>query len=212
MRNLDTLRKLPFAPVVGAMFGVVAAILVVATPPFLFERAITGSGLPELLSAAAPPLGGKARVLAAFVSAAVIGALVFGALKLIEKATARKVPLTRGSTIVAARLGAGLERVHVNPPKPIFAGSDLGAPFMSDEAVTVAYEELMLDPAMIEAASPAPMPLPAAARPMPLHTVEGLMAHLEEAVARRRLRAGRTPPAPGDMASLRAALGIPIAA
>ena len=83
---------------------------------------------------------------------------------------------------------------------------------MSDEAVIVAREALLLDPAMIEA-------IPAAIRPAPIligsgaaDTVKTILGRLEDALERREERVGRAAPRPGDMASLRAALGMSIAA
>ena len=210
---LNALRKLPFAPVVGVMFGLVAAVLVIATPQFLFERMIVASGLPDLISAATPPLGEKARVMTALLAAGIIGALIYAILSSVDKATARRKPLGRGSAIETARPYAA-ERGLTVPPRPIFAGSDLGAPFMSDEAMAVAREELLLYPAMIEAepVATAPGTTVATGQPDRPQTVAGLMSHLEDALQRRWQHTGPAAPAPGDMASLRAALGMSIAA
>lgn len=60
---LKQLQRLPFAPVVALMFAAVAALLVLATPVWLLEHAVLAVGLPEVLPAAAPPLGTKARFL-----------------------------------------------------------------------------------------------------------------------------------------------------
>lgn len=60
---LKLIQRLPFAPVVALMFAGVAAALVVATPVWLLEHAVLAAGLPDVLPAAAPPLGTKARIL-----------------------------------------------------------------------------------------------------------------------------------------------------
>ncbi len=60
---LKQIQRLPFAPVVALMFAGVAAVLVMATPVWLLEQAVWSAGLPDLLPAAAPPLGLKARLL-----------------------------------------------------------------------------------------------------------------------------------------------------
>jgi apolipoprotein N-acyltransferase len=57
--------KIPFAPVVAIAFGVVSAALVFAVPDWRFSQGVTASGLPEILSAARPPLGDTARALVA---------------------------------------------------------------------------------------------------------------------------------------------------
>lgn len=65
---LKQLQRLPFAPVVALMFAAVAALLVLATPVWLLEHAVLAAGLPDVLPAAAPPLGTKARFLLVFLA------------------------------------------------------------------------------------------------------------------------------------------------
>lgn len=210
---MKQLNKLPFAPVVGVMFALVAAILVLATPQFLFERVVTGTGLPALVSAATPPLGEKARIITALLAAAAVGGIVWLMLAKLEQAALRRAPLSHGSRTTAAPVTAGLDRVHAVRPQPILAGSDLGAPFMSDEAMSLAREELLLDPVMVAPTLARPEPMgPRLVSPAPAQTVQGLLGHLEDALSRREQRVGRLAPVPGDIASLRAALGMSIAA
>ena len=194
----DLLNKLPFAPVVGAMFGAVAGILVLATPHWLFEQAIGGSALPGLVSAAEPPLGDKARIMAVILAVALIGGLVWAAVAQAEKLLAPKKPIEPAKPVARGYSVALLPDAR---PRPIFAESDLGAPFMSDEAVAFGLEELVLDPAMIEQIAPAP-PEPVLA-PAVAEGVGAMLSRLENALERRS-----TPPRPGSMAELRAALSI----
>lgn len=209
---LKTLNKLPFAPVVGALFGLVAAILVVATPQFLFERGVVGSGLPQLISAAAPPLGEKARFATAVLAALAVGTGLWSLLRLFEARPAHRAAMARGGRIDPVIRPIGLELAHA--PRPIFAESDLGAPFMSDEAIVIAREELLLDPAMMAAGQGVEAPLatvPATTR-FRSATVASMLGELEDAVARRAALVGAVPVQPGDMASMRATLGVPLAA
>lgn len=74
---LKQIQRLPFAPVVALMFAGVAAILVLATPVWLLEHAVISLGLPDLLPASAPPLGGKARVLLTALAAGGAGMFAF---------------------------------------------------------------------------------------------------------------------------------------
>lgn len=74
---LKQLQRLPFAPVVALMFAAVAALLVLATPVWLLEHAVLGVGLPEVLPAAAPPLGSKARFLLILLAAGGAAAVAF---------------------------------------------------------------------------------------------------------------------------------------
>lgn len=157
LKNLD---KVPFAPVVGAMFGLVAAVLILATPGWLFERMVVSSGLPDLVSAAQPPLGDKARILAALLAFFGVGAFLAATIALIEyfvMPDARRANRARGSRIDDVEAEAAVEEEPVAAPlfeeagrRPLFAESDLGAPFMSDEAIAHARDELVLDNALPE--------------------------------------------------------------
>lgn len=74
---LKQIQRLPFVPVVALMFAAVAAILVLATPVWLLEHVVYAAGLPDILPAAAPPLGSKARFLLVFLAAGGTFALAF---------------------------------------------------------------------------------------------------------------------------------------
>ncbi len=206
----DVLNKLPFAPVVGGMFGIVAGILVLATPLWLFEQAIVASDLPSLMSAAAPPLGDKARIMTAILAIAIVGGLLYLAIAQIEKLTAARGPIAR---VVPLSLPAPL--MLTAAPRPIFAEADLGAPFMSDEAMAHARDELLLDDAMIADDSPALAGEAALFNRgrtiVERHTEESvgsMLERLENALEQRKQRVGDVAPTPGDIGSLRAALGI----
>lgn len=59
------LKEVPLAPALSILFGLVAAILVLAMPSWMFDRMIIASGLPSLVDAATPPLGGAAKAVVA---------------------------------------------------------------------------------------------------------------------------------------------------
>lgn len=172
------LDEVPFAPVVAIMFGLVAGILVLATPGWLFERAVLASGLPPIIAATAPPLGAMARIVATIL--AVSGTtgilwLVFGPIEALMRPS---VPQSRGHRIepVYEATGDEVEPIAL-ARRPLFANTDLGAPFMSDEAFAQARGELVLDARVLDEASVAPEPLDApppvpAAAPIAPCTVE----------------------------------------
>lgn len=70
---LKQLQRLPFAPVVALMFAAVAVILVLAMPVWMLEQQVVRLGLSDILPAAAPPLGEKARLLSALLAGGVTG-------------------------------------------------------------------------------------------------------------------------------------------
>jgi hypothetical protein len=222
MRKL--LKKIPFAPVAAIVFGVVTAILVMATPLWLFERAVVSVGLPNMIAAAKPPLGDTARLFAAIVAALCVAITVWLPLAFISKAAKTKRPKARGMRIDPS-LPLTEERHSSMHRRPIFAGQDLGAPFMSDEAMAIAKDELVLDlPEELAVQPSPPAPAPVAVAP-PIETLEqrtpetpspmidqnsisSLMSRLEVAVERRQTRGQAVSPLPGTIGSLRAAMGL----
>jgi hypothetical protein len=239
MMRFSILNRLPLAPVIGAMFAVVAAILVLATPQWLFQDAIVASGLPTLFSAATPPLGAKAKILSAILAASIVGAIFWAAIAAIERLieSSRKAPSDGKADVEDAKT---LDQILADRRRPIFAEADLGAPLMSDEAAAVARDELVLDTALpevdasdTEIATPAFQPMAEEAETEPAssqeaiaqprswpprdvrdeegdsnQTVADLMSRLEAALDRRQQRLGKDAPMPGDISSLREALGL----
>lgn len=235
-KSSSLLAKLPFAPIVAAAFGLVAAILVFATPGWLFEAAIVASGLPAILPSANPPLGDTARLLCAVLIGLGMAAGIWAVLAVISRITKAKLrarsPKARGVRIDTI--------ASPSPHRaPIFAGQELGAPFMSQEAMDVARSELILEVPIeppVDAAEPEAqalrVPEPVVeeltipvAEPQPVEereitpvsrigihaeagTIGGLMSRLDAALSRRadRNETG-TPIAGGDIAALRRALG-----
>lgn len=147
---LKRVSKLPYAPVLATLFGGAAGILTLATPQWLFARAVVASGLPDLLPAARPPLGQTAQMLAAVAAALLVGAVLYTIVAAIEKSLGKgrkdRSGKARGSQIAPVEA----EEVFAGHRRPIFAETDLGAPLMSDQAMDVAKDELMLDMPLAE--------------------------------------------------------------
>jgi hypothetical protein len=216
---LKHMAKLPFAPVVAAMFAVITVILILMTPGWLFERIVMASGLPSLIEAAQPPLGETARKLSAIAGGFGIFAFLWLTLGLFQTAISRnKPPKARGSRINAATPGTQASEIK-RKRDPIFAERELGAPFMSDEAIAAAAA---IAPSTAIEASPKPAPVIEPSknedepltldRIVPATVVEtnglvGEMARLEAALERRAERGlSAKPLGAGDIASLRKAL------
>lgn len=155
---LKQIQRLPFAPVVALMFAGVAAILVLATPVWLLEHAVISLGLPDLLPAAAPPLGRKARILLIVLGAASSGMLAFlVALPFRDpkprKASAVSVPPLRKAQEDATafnRPSVFAASVEDEPNLPSFLAQPLAE--LQTESLPVAGkndDELLLDSLMI---------------------------------------------------------------
>lgn len=229
MRDVERmLAKLPFAPIVGALFALVAVVLVIATPQWLFERWVSVSGIASIISAATPPLGEKARILAAVVAGIGVGGMLWSALTLGERLL-RRSAVGHEPDEVAASPAIDMRR------RPLSADNELGAPLMSDEAMAQAREELVLDmpladdlddkppvieaePEMVEADGWAAPPVevldarpelakvskPARLEQVVDQSIPALLSRLESAISRKPTgyRPGR-----GDISKLRRVLG-----
>jgi hypothetical protein len=166
--------NLPFAPIAAVTFGVVFAILVFNTPDWRLERLVGATGLASVLPAAKPPLGSTARTLLSLLTALGVSGILWAIMRPIEalihgRRMAASRAKARGSFIPAAdiEMDSQPDWPQRSGRSPIFAESELGAPFMSDEALTKG-EELLLDPAEmemaeidLEIAAPAPSAAPA---------------------------------------------------
>jgi hypothetical protein len=195
--------RIPFAPVVAILFGIVAAILMAAVPQWLFERGVVASGLPGIIAAAAPPLGLLARLLAVAASFLVVTLLLWAFLGPIAARLAGRV--RQRTPWRDAGYDAPVPEdsdLFIAPRKPIFAPEELGAPLMSDEAIATRAEEP--EPvAVIPESEPAPEPL---VSPRTDHSIAALIRRLEDGLARRR---GSGPDSP-DGAPMAAAEDQPV--
>lgn len=201
IRALDRLSLARFA---GGAFGIVAALLVLATPGWLFERLVTITGLSVFIAVAGPTPGVAARIIAVIVAAILAAGAVWSLVTAIG-AVARKIQQGRpeyedGEGAAFPVEPAGPE-ASGNVRRPIFAGSDLGAPFMSDEAIARIEGELLLETLAPEEEPVFPIPADDTSR----QSIPALLDRLEAALERRRDRSD--PVRPGDLASLHAALG-----
>jgi hypothetical protein len=164
-------QRIPFAPVVAVLFGVAAAILMAAVPQWLFEKAVVATGLPDLIEAAAPPLGLVARLLA--IAAAFVGVAALFRLLLVPfsrlmdgKARARTPWRDAGYDADADSSPSN----PLPPRRPIFAPDELGAPLMSDEAMATAQ------PIVADEAAPIFEEAPDLAEPIATETLDPVIA------------------------------------
>jgi hypothetical protein len=186
--------RIPFAPVVAVLFGVVAAILMAAVPVWLFEKGVIASGLPDLIAAAAPPLGLIARLLA--IAAAFVGTALIVRILLVPvgrmidgKARARTPWRDAGYDADAEQSGVN----PLPPRRPIFAPDELGAPLMSDEAIATVPPVAEVEAApMVEEAPELAEPIkiealePTIVAPADTdNSITALIRRLEDGLARR---------------------------
>lgn len=138
--------RLPKIPVASAISGLIVAALILMTPNTWFEAFIVESGLPELVAAATPPLGAKARIVFALIAAGTITVVAWGVLSLLMRdrlvGSARKRTTDEGWEFDKPAPMQRLRRADAHPDapprRPIFATDDLGTPL---DLVTVASDE-----------------------------------------------------------------------
>ncbi len=150
-KRLKGIPNLPFAPIAAAMFALVAAILVMATPEWRIEQFVAATGIAKLVPAAKPPLGDTARTLLAIAVGLASFAGLWLAMRPIEKMVHARRTKTPKAVIAGSAQPIGSDAITLQPGRrPIFANEELGAPFMSEEALA-SGEELLLDAPEAEA-------------------------------------------------------------
>lgn len=198
---------------VPALAGFAVVFIAFAAPVDLLEGAVAASGLPSLIAGAAPPLGGKARILLGLGGGAAVFALAFALLRLIDRLTARP---PRAVPVLVEEPAPRVRRRDFHPdapPRPpVSAIREFGEPApprapraaSGDRPIaTIVGEEAMPAPQPEFAADQAPEPAPAgdpasepapAASPSRADSLADLMARLERGLVRRA--AARRPAAP----------------
>jgi hypothetical protein len=126
----------PLAAVAGLAVGFVVFVM----PGDLLSRAVEASGLPQLLSAAQPPLGTKARALIAIAGLLAAFGTVFLLLRLLGR-KGRPAPRRRQEPETETEIEPAVPRlrradVHPDAPsrRPILAARELGEPARREPA------------------------------------------------------------------------------
>ncbi len=166
---LKQLQRLPFAPVVALMFAAVAALLVLATPVWLLEHAVLAAGLPDVLPAAAPPLGTKARFLLVFLAGGGAAVVAFVAALPFRNAKPRKpqavtvqplrrdaeeAPIFNRPSVFAAPVLEEEPNLPSFLAQPLAQLADEALPVAQDEPAQNEDDELLLDALMIVEEAP----------------------------------------------------------
>ncbi|MEP6786450.1 MAG: hypothetical protein ABI898_12030 [Sphingomonadales bacterium] len=163
-RKISILQRLPLAPVIGAMFGAAAAVLVAATPAWIFEQTV-GS-----------PVSLTIRLLAIFVAFVMVGFVVWGLVRIAERLFA--APVAREDELDLATFAEALP-IPNGVRRPISAG-ELGAPLMSDEALKTIPPLVLEEPEPVIAEARVEVEAPVAEDA----SIEALIARLEAGLAR----------------------------
>src|SRR3546814_1818607 len=119
-------RKSPAGAIMAILSGGAVAAAVMLTPMGFIEMASVSSGLPAIVSAAAPPLGEKARLLLAFTAGVSAMAFAFAFNLLLERMRNRTPSLMDMSYEEESIPTFNRADSHPDAPprRPIFANSD----------------------------------------------------------------------------------------
>ena len=121
-------------PVGAAIAGVGVAALFALLPAAVLEDWVWASGVPALISAAAPPLGTTARAVLALAGAAMAGSVVWSLLYLLVGPGGLLAPRTPASAVPVIRRADA----HPDaPPRRPMTAADLGIPLMEVTAPPV---------------------------------------------------------------------------
>ena len=133
-----------------------------AMPEWRLYSLLQLTGLPDLLSAANPPLGLKARIGVAGLLAAGAFATVFVLMRLLDRVPQKRTAEEFDEEAEAVNLPIRLRRADAHPDnparRPLIAGRELGEPF----------DELLLDVPAEPVARPEPEPVVAIQAPAPV--------------------------------------------
>lgn len=221
-RRRNFIDRVPLAPVFALMFGTAVAILIAATPQWMFESAVASTGLGSIFTVAQPPLGLKARLLAIALGFALVAIIVWLSVSAVQRLIAGPLARADDGFDDELDLGAYVDNLPPvdAPRRPIFADKELGAPFMSDEALAtmaappepfmapdMPEAEVWFAPVLVDPALEAPLefaefdlpPVAGEAEALPGESaIDTLIRRLEAGLARR---AGPPPSGPASPAA-----------
>jgi len=172
--------NVPLAPIAAALLGGVAAAVCFVLPVPMLEGLVSDSGLPSVLSAAAPPLGLNARLAIAGGAGGLVAVFSWLALFIVLG--------SRGLTIGRAKDVDGdaapvLRRADAHPDAParapLLATRDLGTPFLEVSAPVKAEAVDHVD--QIDS-TPRPAPEPIVEQDLPFDLEQPLAAFDPEAI------------------------------
>lgn len=129
--------SLSLPTIIGAALAMIVIVLALAVPGWRLEQAVSESGLPAVLPAAAPPLGATARAAIGFFGAVLMGGGGWLATRLAMEVRP-KVRRRRSKRPVldASASSPAIRRADAHPdaaPRPpVLAASELGVPLWDD--------------------------------------------------------------------------------
>ncbi|MBK7284401.1 MAG: hypothetical protein IPI83_08540 [Sphingomonadales bacterium] len=132
-----SLEDVPLPPVLAVLFGAVAAILVLATPDWMFDRMVLESGFPMLAPSISPPFGEVPRIIAAMAAMWLVAGILWPAFALVSILLAPKPKKGKGFHIEAS----------FDVPAPALQLEALIRASVSDEPALRHLPEASLDPA-----------------------------------------------------------------
>jgi hypothetical protein len=126
MRRKSLVDRIPLALLSAVLVGAAMAFFFFAMPMVLLEQGVIASGLPTLIAAAGPPLGGTARALVAGTFALLSGGLTWGAVTLVGMIGSLRFRRPREPDESEPSFPEPIETPASSERRPLFAATDLG--------------------------------------------------------------------------------------
>lgn len=182
---------------VATLAGLAVAFVAFAEPAEILDNLVALTGLPSLLAAATPPLGGTARIAIAVIGGGVAFGIAFAVLRWLDRfarPSARPI-LNVEPDEETPRLRRRDLHPDAPPVRPIQAVRDFGDPAAAELPAWIASETVVDEVAVPDAPAPVLHPSPEPA------TLAELMARLEDGLARRHMPTQRreTPASAPDL-------------
>jgi hypothetical protein len=171
---------------VATLAGLAVAFLAFAAPADILDNLVTMTGLPSLLPAAAPPLGGTARIAIGVLGGLAAFAIAFTVLRWLDRFArpSARPTLRAESDDDAPRLRRRDLHPDAPPVRPIQAVRDFGDPAAAELPAWIATEAASDEVTAPDSSAPNPQPLQSTHEPA---TLAELMARLEDGLARRHM-------------------------
>ena len=196
MRRKSLVDRIPLALLSAVLMSAAVAFFFFAMPMVLLEQGVIASGLPTLISAAGPPLGGTARTLVAGMFALLSGGLTWGAITLVGVIGSLRFRQPREPDESEPSITEPVETPASSERRPLFAATDLGTPVEEEEPafepLEVSFDDV-LELVDVIADEPATAAAPSSLDSL---SIAELMARLETGAERRAAAPKPTPPPP----------------
>lgn len=204
MKRKSLVDRIPLAPLGAVLMAAAVAFFFFAMPLVLLEQGVIASGLPSVIAAAGPPLGGTARTLVAATFALLAGGITWAVITLAGMIGSLRFRQPREPDEREPFFPEPVEAPAGTDRRPLFAATDLGMPSEEDEQqfetpdpwqepafepLEVSFDDVL---ELVDVVPDEPVrPVAAPSSSLDSLSIPELMARLEAGAERRAAAAGQ---------------------